>query len=105
MPPCRLDGSAGTANAGDAQHAAFDARGAEIRALAQDDLDGAATAAIELVEQHGGYRGEAARLRADLVLRIYEGCGRSPTAASRRLHITKQRVSGIIRRGRGEQRR
>lgn len=90
-----------TADAEDAQRAAFDARVAEIRALADADIDLAATAAIELVEQHSAYRGEAARLREELVLRIYKDCGNSPTATGNRLHITKQRASDIIKRAKG----
>lgn len=86
-----------TGGAADAQRAAFDARVREIMALAADDGFREAGA---LAEQHKGWRGEAARLRAERALRFWEAGEMSLTEFARHLELTKQRAEQILRRAR-----
>jgi 8-oxo-dGTP pyrophosphatase MutT (NUDIX family) len=83
--------------AADAQRAAFDARVAEIMALAADD--GFAEAGA-LADQHQAWRGEASRLRAERALRFWEAGELSLTQFAAHLGLTKQRAEQILRRAR-----
>jgi 8-oxo-dGTP diphosphatase len=83
---------------GDMQRTAFDAYVREIRSLPPDE---AFSAASELVKTQAAFRAQAADIRADQALRIWNSESMTVTELGRRLGgISKQRADKLLERGR-----
>src|SRR5580704_9188728 len=82
----------------DEQRKAFDTRVREIRHLPPDE---AFTAAGELVQTQAAFRAQAADIRAEQALRIWNSEPMTMTELGRRLGgISKQRADKLLERGR-----
>src|ERR1700683_272423 len=80
------------------QRKAFDTRVREIRHLPPDE---AFTAASELVKTQAAFRAQAADIRAEQALRIWNSESMTVTELGRRLGgISKQRADRLLERGR-----
>src|SRR5580698_8616227 len=83
---------------GDMQRTAFDAYVREIRSLPPDE---AFSAASELVKTQAAFRAQAADIRAEQALRIWNSESMTVTELGRRLGgISKQRADKLLERGR-----